>query len=128
MCKLFCDGICNTCEVCMYDVTEKVLSKEHSDKPPMYKDTKLRISKLPRDEREKYWSKIKPVNSFKNIKPNTWYHVPPIDGDKRMDIYVTQKYVYSFSYKKKNDDPNIEYFVYETDLTPNFMTEIKNEN
>ena len=104
-------------KVIVYDKPEG----EEIDTPlwcPLVKKDKLTYA-----EREKLWKGIKPINDFENIKEKTWYHIPPINGRKRKDIFVVNKLTYTLEYREKG-------YTYisimrNDDLAINFMSEIE---
>lgn len=87
--------------------------------------TKKRISDLPRYEREKYWKKLKPITTFKDIKENKWYHIPPINGRKRADVFVIAKYGYSMKIREKGKNYLETDFIRDDSPELKFMSEIK---
>ena len=86
---------------------------------------KKRFSDLPRYEQEKYWEKIKPITTFKDIKEHKWYHIPPINGKKRTDVLVIAKYRYSIQVREKGKNFLDTDFIRDNSLEIKFMSEIK---
>lgn len=76
----------------------------------------------------KSWYTIKRTLNYNDIKPNTWYHIPPVNGKKRCDIYVIRRNQYSVEYKRKEDiNSQVIRFLYEYDIESKFMSEIKSK-
>lgn len=72
------------------------------------------------------WRKIKPLNTFAKIKENTWYHIPPINNDRRRDIFILTKYTASLKFYERGKSRYPGEFMSQRDIAINFMTEIMN--
>lgn len=80
-------------------------------------------------EKKKLWEDIKPICEWGNITVNEVYHIPPIMGEKRKDILVTNKTDFSFQYKNLTTDKysstSCIYTVYKTGIWWKFMSKHK---
>jgi hypothetical protein len=80
-------------------------------------------TKLSYPDKEKLWRTIKPLTTIDDIKEGNFYHIPPINGLSRKDVYIIKKFPYSFEYREKNKNYNC--IMNNNDLAVNFMSEIK---
>ena len=74
------------------------------------------------------WYDIKPLNTFENLKINKMYHIPPIQGHKRRDIYIAEKEEKYIKYYDVENHKVVNYspkWMYKYDLPIHFMAEIK---
>lgn len=74
------------------------------------------------------WSNLPHTSSWDDIKVNEIYHVPPINGEKRMDIIITSKTDYYIGYKTitKDGAAIVSYnSFYKTSLQVNFLVKHK---
>lgn len=79
--------------------------KEKSDKPYSVETRQKSTTYFESWEaKRKLWDKLPHTSSWDDIKVNEIYHVPPINGEKRMDIMITAKTQYSISYKTITQD------------------------
>lgn len=76
-------------------------------------------------QRAELWRDIKPICKFDDLKENTWYHIPPVNGNKRQDIFIVHKGAASIDYKKDKNS-GTTYMMFKTELPISFLTEIKN--
>lgn len=177
---LICDGYCETCNSCLYDITPKKSVENNSvqrttkdikycngcrfakrtqnanayyntwvcgkfvcgDKTNVtidfnvhegnlvrkpswcpLTDSDFHESTLSPSERCKLWEKIKPITKYEEIASNKWYHVPPLNGNKRYDVYVIHKYLYSMEVVKRGE--TVHDYLSAKSLDVKFMTEIK---
>lgn len=77
---------------------------------------------LLKERKCKSFKDIKPIFSFDFIKEGCWYHVPPIDGKKRMDIFIEKKYASSIRYTQRGSI-KCEY-MQKTDNAIKFMSNV----
>lgn len=76
-------------------------------------------------EREKLWKSIKPLNKFEDVEEGCIYHIPPVNGKPRKDIIVIRKYIKTFEYKLYGSKDTSSYYMYDDDISVNFMAKIK---
>ena len=51
------------------------------------------------EDKAKKWNNLHHTCSWDDVKVDEIYHVPPINGEKRMDIIITSKTSYNIGYK-----------------------------
>jgi hypothetical protein len=104
-------------------------AKEKIDIPnwcPLLESTKKRMldPKMSSEyERREYWKTVViKETTLPDIKVKHWYHIPPIAGGKRKDIYVVGKHSYSieYTYDGSNEDKN---YMFDTDVEFRFLKE-----
>lgn len=55
-------------------------------------------------EKLKIWNSLPHMSNWDSIEVNELYHVPPVNGEPRMDIIITHKSEYNIGYKTITKD------------------------
>ena len=80
-------------------------------------------------EKRDMWENIPNLCEWKNIKVNDIYHLPPIMGEKRKDIMITNVCDFSFQYRLLSKDPKKSssaiYTTYKTAMWWKFLVKHK---
>lgn len=100
--------------------SDKQYSSDYKPKTTTYLDSW--------EAKRRVWDNLPHTSSWDDIKVNEIYHVPPINGEKRMDIMITSKTQYVISYKIINQN-GLTYTVhssfYKTSPQVNFLVKHK---